>query len=55
MNKRKKLKIKFINLWETATEEQKKAYQADIDHAYGIIFDKAFEELQLKKKRASSQ
>jgi len=55
MNKRKKLKIKFVNLWETATEEQKKAYQADIDHVYDMIFAKAFQQLQEKKKQQISQ
>jgi len=55
MNKRKKLKIKFVNLWKTATEEQKKVYQTDIDHVYDMIFTKAFEQLQEKKKQQVAQ
>jgi|GEM_PF-4582327 len=48
--KKNKLKIKYISLWDTATEEQKKEYQQRINHAYEIIFREIFKSRALKTK-----
>lgn len=48
--KKEKLKIKYISLWNTATDEQKKEYQQKIDQAYDIIFQKVLEKRASKSK-----
>jgi len=37
--KKKKLKVIYTSLWDTATAEQKKEYQRRIDQVYDIIFE----------------
>lgn len=37
--KKKKLKVKYISLWATATPKRKKEYQRRVNQAYDIIFE----------------
>jgi len=36
--KKKKLKVVYKSLWDTATDEQKKEYKIKNDQAYDILF-----------------
>ena len=41
--KRKPLTVVYKSLWDTATPEQKKEYQKNLDSVYDYIFDKMLE------------
>lgn len=43
MRKKRKLKVIYRSLWDTASPEQKKEYQRRLDSVYDYIFDKILE------------